>query len=65
MYKTLSNSGGIPKVYYVGHLHLHTVLVMDLLGPSLENIFGGRKWKFTVKTVAMLAKRMVCACRRP
>ncbi|KAJ4307297.1 Palmitoylated plasma membrane-bound casein kinase [Collariella sp. IMI 366227] len=32
---------------------------MDLLGPSIEDMFRERKWKFTVKTVAMLAKRML------
>ncbi len=68
MYKTLSNSGqqpvdSIPKVYYIGRLHLYTILVIDLFKPSLENIFRGLKWKFIVKTVAMLAKWMVYACR--
>ncbi len=69
MYRTLSDGGqqpvdGIPRVYYFGRLHLHNVIIMDLLGPSLEDMFRERKWKFTVKTVAMCAKRMVCARRQ-
>ena len=69
MYRALSDGGqepvdGILRVYYFGRLYLHTVLVIDLLGPSLEDMFRERNRKFTLKTVAILAKRMVCICRR-
>jgi hypothetical protein len=36
--------------------------VIDLLGPSLESLYTDHKRRFTLKTVAMLAKRMVCIC---
>jgi hypothetical protein len=38
---------------------LHNILVIDLLGPSLEDVFDMCGRKFSVKTVAMLAKEMV------
>jgi casein kinase 1 len=50
---------GIPNVYYFGQLNLHNILILDLLGPSLEDLFEKCGRKFTLKTVAMVAKRMV------
>ncbi len=51
---------GIPRVHYFNPSGLHNVLVIDLLGPSLESLYAKHKRRFTLKTVAMLAKRMVC-----
>lgn len=61
--RTLSNTNivaaGIPNVYYFGQEGLHNILVIDLLGPSLEDLFDHCNRKFTVKTVVMVAKQMV------
>lgn len=52
---------GIPNAYYFGQEGLHNILVIDLLGPSLEDMFDICGRRFSVKTVAMLAKQMVNA----
>lgn len=54
-----SPSAGIPSAYYYGQEGMHNILVIDLLGPSLEDVFDKCGRKFSVKTVAMLAKDMV------
>lgn len=50
---------GIPTAYYFGQEGLHNILVIDLLGPSLEDMFDTCGRRFSVKTTAMLAKQMV------
>ena len=50
---------GVPSAYYFGQEGQHNILVIDLLGPSLEDVFDMCGRKFSVKTVAMLAKQMV------
>ncbi len=56
---TNSISAGIPNVYYFGQEGLHNILVIDLLGPSLEDLFDHCNRRFTIKTVVMVAKQMV------
>ncbi|RHZ66640.1 hypothetical protein Glove_306g32 [Diversispora epigaea] len=58
-YKILAGSPGIPSVYYFGQEGLHNILVVDLLGPSLEDLFDMCGRKFTIKTVVMVAKQML------
>lgn len=50
---------GIPQAYYFGQEGLHNILVIDLLGHSLEDLFDMCGRKFNVKTAAMVAKQMV------
>lgn len=50
---------GVPQVYYFGQEGLHNILVIDLLGPSLEDLFDMCGRKFSIKTVVMTAKQMV------
>ncbi|KXN81328.1 hypothetical protein AN958_05183 [Leucoagaricus sp. SymC.cos] len=58
-YRTLNGTPGVPQVHYFGQEGLHNVLVIDLLGPNLEDLFDMCSRKFTIKTVCMAAKQMV------
>ncbi|KAF9419567.1 casein kinase I [Podila epigama] len=58
-YKILAGSTGIPNAYYFGQEGLHNILCIDLLGPSLEDLFDMCGRKFTIKTVVMVAKQML------
>lgn len=55
----LTRTAGVPNVYYFGQEGLHNILVIDLLGPSLEDLFDHCNRKFSIKTVVMVAKQMV------
>ncbi|TVY18845.1 Casein kinase I-like protein [Lachnellula arida] len=57
-YKILAGIPGIPNVYYFGQEGLHYILVIDLLGPSLEDLFDACNRTFSTKTVVMVAKQM-------
>lgn len=50
---------GIPSVYYFGVEGNFNCLVMELLGPSLEEVFDKCGRKFSVGTVCYLAIEMV------
>src|ERR1700755_1188746 len=52
-------AAGIPNGYYFGQEGLHNILVIDLLGPSLEDLFDHCGRRFSIKTVVMVAKQMV------
>lgn len=52
-------TAGVPNVYYFGQEGLHNILVIDLLGPSLEDLFDHCNRRFSIKTVVMVAKQMV------
>ncbi|BES96179.1 casein kinase [Nesidiocoris tenuis] len=59
LYKVLQGGIGIPTVRWFGQEREFNVLVMDLLGPSLEDLFNFCSRSFTIKTVLMLADQMV------
>lgn len=49
----------IPNVQYYGVEGARNVMVMDLLGPSLEELFTESNKTFSLKTVLMLADQMI------
>ena len=52
-------AAGIPNVRWFGVEGEYNVLVMDLLGPSLEDLFNFCSRKLSLKSVLMLADQMV------
>ncbi|CAN8257607.1 unnamed protein product [Cochlearia groenlandica] len=59
LYRVLQGGTGIPNMKWYGVEGDYNVLVMDLLGPSLEDLFSYCSRKFTLKTVLMLADQMI------
>ena len=59
VYKTLAGGVGIPFVRWYGREGDFNVMVMDLLGPSMEDLFNYCKRRFSLKTVLLLADQLV------
>lgn len=59
IYNALQGGSGIANVKWCGVDGEENVLIIDLLGPSLEDLFVYCGRKFTLKTVLMLADQML------
>ena len=60
VYRHLEGGPGIPQTFWFGmHEPLYNVLVMELLGPSLQDLFLYCKRRFSLKTVLILIEQMV------
>jgi casein kinase I family protein HRR25 len=59
IYKSLSGGPGVPYILWSGKSGDYNVLVVDLLGPSLEDLFKACNKCFSLHTVLLLADQLV------
>lgn len=59
MYRELSGSVGIGRVHHYGTYGSSNVMVMDLLGASLEDLFTRCGRRFSLKTTLKLADQLL------
>jgi len=59
IYRILRGGLGIPNIQWCGTEKDYNVMVMDLLGPSLEDLFNYCGRRFQLKTVLMLADQLL------
>ncbi|CAM9140283.1 unnamed protein product [Ectocarpus sp. 12 AP-2014] len=59
VYRELQNCTGFGRVYYYGTYNSYNAMVMDLLGPSLEDLFTKCGRRFSLRTVLQVADQLL------
>ncbi|GAP89468.2 putative casein kinase I isoform delta [Rosellinia necatrix] len=63
-YKALAGIVGIPRVHWIGTEGNYSVLVLPLLGPSLEDLFSYCNKRFSLKTILLIADQAISLLER-
>lgn len=59
VYAHLAGCTAIPRVHWSGSVGAAEVLVLDLLGPTLDDLRRGCRGKLSLKTVLMIGIQLV------
>jgi len=59
IYQRLYGVDGMPKVLYYGNRNTENIMIMELLGPSIESLFNICERSFSIKTVCMIGKQLL------
>lgn len=59
IYQLFANHEGFPKIYWCGQCDRFNVLVMELLGKNLEQVFQLCKYKFTMPTILYIVLELL------
>ena len=59
VYTKLRNGIGIPRTHWFGMEAGFDALVIERLGPDLDDLFAQRNFQFSLKTVLLLASQLV------
>lgn len=64
VYTALTGINGVPKMHWFGVTGDWSIMVLDLLGPSLDNLFHSCGRRFSLETVCMLGIQLVSCLER-
>ena len=59
LYKQLNTYNGIPELYWKGIVDNKSVIIMEYLGPNLDDLFEFCEKKFSLKTILLIAIQII------
>ena len=59
IYKHLKGGPGIPRFYWAGEEADKMIMIVQLLGPTLDDLFLACRRQYTLNTTLVLADKMV------